>query len=67
MVLCEGDMPTDFELTPEYLPPSGIEPPCPGLDVCPVAMCGCRWLSQNWPWKPEPPPDDPEATLKSTA
>lgn len=20
------------------------EPECPGFDVCPVVMCGCRWL-----------------------
>ena len=48
MVFCEGDMPTDFELMPEYLPPSVAEKPCPGFDVLiPIFagkgyyMCGC--------------------------
>ena len=32
--------------------PAQTEPECPGVDVCPVAMCGCRWLSDAaWPWR----------------
>jgi len=27
-----------------------LEPECPGLDACPVAMCGCRWLGTGDPW-----------------
>lgn len=27
-----------------------LEPPCPGYDACPVALCGCRWLGTGLPW-----------------
>lgn len=28
------------------------EPECPGYDVCPVSMCGCRWLGETEnPWR----------------
>ena len=26
------------------------EPPCPGYDVCPVKLCGCRWLGLGTPF-----------------
>lgn len=26
------------------------EPECPGLDVCPIGACGCRWLGMGIPW-----------------
>ena len=26
------------------------EPPCPGYDVCPVKLCGCRWLGIGTPF-----------------
>lgn len=35
------------------------EPECPGLEVCPIGMCGCRWLATGDPWKGEG--DDQEA------
>ena len=28
----------------------GDAPECPGYDVCPVAMCGCRWLGMGTPF-----------------
>ena len=34
----------------ELLPPEHPDPECPGFDVCPVAMCGCRWINQGSPW-----------------
>ena len=34
------------------------EPECPGLDVCPVRMCGCRWLAMGEAFKPSPEPSD---------
>ncbi len=40
------------------------EPDCPGFDVCPVAMCGCRFLYQGSPWH-ESQPDDREPMRKS--
>ena len=43
-------MPTDFELMPEYLPPSVAEKPCPGFDACPIGMCGCRFLGLGTPF-----------------
>ena len=27
-----------------------LEPPCPGYDACPVALCGCRFLGTGMPW-----------------
>ena len=27
------------------------QPTCPGYDVCPVSMCGCRWLGLGSPWR----------------
>ena len=35
-------------MQPDLLPPD--EPPCPGYDACPVAMCGCRWLELGTPF-----------------
>ena len=32
------------------------EPECPGLDACPVRMCGCRFLSTGDPFPTENPP-----------
>ena len=32
------------------------EPECPGLDVCPVRMCGCRFLATGHPFPDEKPP-----------
>ncbi len=29
------------------------EPECPGFEACPVVMCGCRFLYDGSPWKPE--------------
>ncbi len=26
------------------------EPPCPGYDVCPIGMCGCRFLGLGTPF-----------------
>jgi len=49
MVFCEGDMPTDAELMqPELF--GQDEPPCPGYDVCPIGMCGCRFLGLGTPF-----------------
>jgi len=31
------------------------EPECPGLDVCPVRFCGCRWLATGDPFPDEKP------------
>lgn len=37
------------------------EPECPGLDVCPVRMCGCRFLATGHPFLDEKPPlQEPE-------
>ena len=32
-----------------------LEPECPGLDACPIAFCGCRWLETGSPWAQETP------------
>ena len=24
---------------------------CPGYDVCPIGLCGCRWLGLGTPWR----------------
>ena len=49
MVLCEGDMPPDTELIqPELF--GQDEHVCPGYDVCPIGMCGCRWLGLGTPF-----------------
>lgn len=49
MVFCEGDMPPTTELMqPELF--GQDEPPCPGYDVCPVKLCGCRWLGLGTPF-----------------
>ena len=64
MVLCEGDMPPDTELMqPELF--GQDEHVCPGYDVCPVKLCGCRWLGLGTPFasdvkKPDlpNPPDE---------
>jgi len=32
------------------------EPECPGIDVCPVIACGCRWLATGDPFPTENPP-----------
>jgi len=31
------------------------EPECPGLDVCPVRMCGCRWMTTGRQFPDEKP------------
>lgn len=49
MVFCEGDMPPDTELIqPELF--GQDEPPCPGYGVCPIPLCGCRWIGLGTPF-----------------
>jgi hypothetical protein len=57
-------MSADSELTqPELF--GQDEHVCPGYDVCPIGMCGCRWLGLGIPFasdvkKPDlpNPPDE---------
>ena len=43
-------MPPDTELMqPELF--GQDEHVCPGYDVCPIGMCGCRWLGIDTPWR----------------
>jgi hypothetical protein len=49
MVFCEGDMSAKIELMqPELF--GQDEPPCPGYDVCPIGICGCRFLGLGTPF-----------------
>lgn len=41
--------------------PMTLEPECPGLDACPVAMCGCRWLVTGDAWADNSEGDKAEA------
>lgn len=38
-----------FTLTPPRLPTGDGD--CPGYDVCPIGMCGCRFLGLGTPWR----------------
>jgi hypothetical protein len=49
MVFCARDVSAGAELMQAELF-SGDEPECPGYDVCPIAMCGCRWLGMGTPF-----------------
>lgn len=49
MVLREGDMSATIELMqPELF--GQDEHVCPGYDVCPIGICGCRWLGLGTPF-----------------
>jgi len=49
MVFCEGDMSATIELMqPELF--GQDEHDCPGYDVCPIGMCGCRFLGLGTPF-----------------
>ncbi len=39
-----------FAAPPKPKLPTG-DGDCPGYDVCPIGMCGCRWLAMGTPWR----------------